>query len=189
MNGYGHFVLPLFWSITYWLVDRCVPRRAFHWPARRGAEDSLERPASHLASDASRDRFPLWLSFCRRPRQRRLVLLQHPRPERIPDRKRPPRYPGTVREGLQEIQHLPQPKITAADAKSISIPTAARSPAPATSSCRTRRRSLSPQIHITNAQQAVSRVAFDRPFHVVRQASARCTPSMPSTSRSGPASP
>ena len=43
MNGYGHFVPALFWSITYWLSICCVLGVVSIAFARRGAEDSLRR--------------------------------------------------------------------------------------------------------------------------------------------------
>src|SRR5580698_8341580 len=41
MNGYGHFVPIIFWSITYWLAIAAVLGVASIAWARRGAEDSL----------------------------------------------------------------------------------------------------------------------------------------------------
>ena len=41
MNGYGHFVPALFWSITYWLAIMAVLGVVSIALARRGAEDSL----------------------------------------------------------------------------------------------------------------------------------------------------
>jgi ABC-2 type transport system permease protein len=47
MNGYGHFVQPLFWSITYWLAITAVLGVISIGLARRGSEDSL-RARIHL---------------------------------------------------------------------------------------------------------------------------------------------
>ena len=41
MNGYGHFVPALFWSITYWLSIFALLGVISIAYARRGAEDSL----------------------------------------------------------------------------------------------------------------------------------------------------
>ncbi len=64
MNGYGHFVPALFWSLVYWLAIACVLGLC---------------PVS---------------ADCRR--QRRLVLLQRPRAERISEREGAARYSGGI---------------------------------------------------------------------------------------------
>ena len=53
MNGYGHFVQPLFWSITYWLSVAAYLGVLSIGLARRGAEDSF-RARLHLQTRAER---------------------------------------------------------------------------------------------------------------------------------------
>jgi ABC-2 type transport system permease protein len=83
MNGYGHFVPALFWSITYWLAISAflgVISIAF---ARRG---------------------------CRGHWQRRVVLLQRARAERISELQTAPPDSGRLRAKLQKIRKLPAAK-------------------------------------------------------------------------------
>ena len=95
MNGYGHFVPALFWAIAYWLAISCLLGVISIALARRGAEDRLARAlrlaVARLLAYPSRGLLP-----GRRGRQRRLVLLQRSRPERIPQREGPPRHPGRL---------------------------------------------------------------------------------------------
>ena len=86
MNGYGHFVAPLAWFELYWLAlalalavvaslfwVRGTPRRSSErWREARG-------PAGPALRSAARG------GAGRRRRDRRLHLLQHQRPEPLPD--------------------------------------------------------------------------------------------------------
>ena len=56
MNGYGHFVPPLFWSITYWLSMAAFLGVLSIGLARRGAEDSLRARLHLLRQNALRTR-------------------------------------------------------------------------------------------------------------------------------------
>src|ERR1035438_5323541 len=49
MNGYGHFVPALFWSITYWLSISCLLATASIALARRGADDAWPARLRHDA--------------------------------------------------------------------------------------------------------------------------------------------
>ncbi len=54
MNGYGHFVPALFWSITYWFAIFAVLGVISIAYTRRGAEDSLVRAYAPRAICARR---------------------------------------------------------------------------------------------------------------------------------------
>ena len=53
MNGYGHFVPALFWSIAYWVSIFAFLGVVSIAYARRGADDSLARPHSSRPSPRS----------------------------------------------------------------------------------------------------------------------------------------
>ena len=90
MNGYGHFVPALFWSITYWLSISCFLATLSIALARRGADDAW-RARFRLAVQRAPRLIPAAALFLLdRRRQRRLVLLQCPRPQRVPHRQGPP---------------------------------------------------------------------------------------------------
>ena len=83
MNGYGHFVPALFWSITYWLAISCLLATISIALARRGAE-TTGAPVCALAFARAPRLIPAAALFlAHRRRQRRLVFLQRPRPQRI----------------------------------------------------------------------------------------------------------
>ena len=74
MNGYGHFVPALFWSIFYWLSISCLLGMASVALARRGADDGWRAPAPGAATRSAPG---AGRGALRRDghRQRRLVLL------------------------------------------------------------------------------------------------------------------
>ena len=106
MNGYGHFVPALFWSVTYWLaISRFfgVVSIAHDPPRRRRflrcAHHVRHGPAPHAAPGARRR-----AAVSSRRRLRLLVLLQRPRPERISDGQRRPPHPSRLRAPVQEVR-------------------------------------------------------------------------------------
>ncbi len=167
MNGYGHFVLPLFWSITYWLSIAAFLGVLSIGLARRGAEDSLgarlrtlRQSFRHIAPAlavclAVAVGSGLWYYYNAHVLNEYLTAK---------DRRD---IQAQYEKDFKKYEHLAQPKIVAADANIDIYP---------------RRRSFSgtghfvlqnktpqsiSQIHITNSMQGVSHVVFDRPFHVV----------------------
>jgi ABC-2 type transport system permease protein len=167
MNGYGHFVPALFWSITYWLSIAALLGVVSIGLAARGTDDGF---ASRLR--LFRHRAPrlipagvlllliaigsgIWYyyntrvlnEFLNQPQQRDIAA-QYER-------------------DFKKYQYLPQPKIIAVDANIDIFPEHRsfsgtghfvlqnKTPAPIS------------QIHIVDTQQSVSNVQFDRPFHKV----------------------
>ena len=167
MNGYGHFVLPLFWSITYWLSIAAFLGVISIGLARRGAENSLGARLRTLRQSFRRISPALavflaiaigsgvWYYYNTHVLNEYLTAK---------DRRE---IQAQYEKDFKKYEHLLQPKIVAVDAKIDIYPD---------------RRSFSgtghfvlqnktPQpislIHVTNAQQAVSHIIFDRPFHLV----------------------
>jgi ABC-type transport system involved in multi-copper enzyme maturation permease subunit len=167
MNGYGHFVLPLFWSITYWLSVAAFLAVLSIGLARRGAEDSLgarlrllRQNFRHIAAAAAICLLAaigsgVWYYYNAHVLNEFLTA----RDQRD--------IQANYEKDFKKYELLPQPKIISADANIDIYP---------------ERRSFSGKghfilqnktaqpigvIHITNAQQGVSDVIFDRPFHRV----------------------
>src|SRR5580700_83684 len=167
MNGYGHFVPALFWSIAYWLSISCLLAVLSIALARRGSDDA-------------------WTSRFRLARQRapRLVPAAvlfliaavgsgawyfynaHVLNEYLTAQDRRD-IQATYEREFKKYENLPQPKIIAADA-SIDIFPERRSFS-GTGHFVLQNKTPQPigQIHVTNQQQSISNLRFDRPFHVV----------------------
>ena len=89
MNGYGHFVPALFWSITYWLAIAALLGIVSVALTRRGSDDSW---GARLSLPSCRFRA---LGICHSLSvsgggKWNLVLLEWPRIKRISDRENPP---------------------------------------------------------------------------------------------------
>jgi ABC-2 type transport system permease protein len=170
MNGYGHFVPALFWSIAYWFAIFAflgVVSIAF---ARRGEEDSL-RARARLALSRAPRLLPAAAVFA-------LVAIgsgawyfynAHVLNEYLTaDGRR--RIQADYERDFKKYELLPQPKITAVDA-SINIYPERRS-FDGTGRFTLQNKSTQPisAIHLTDEQQSVRNVQFDRPFHLVSRA-------------------
>ncbi|MGA7243424.1 MAG: M1 family aminopeptidase [Terracidiphilus sp.] len=167
MNGYGHFVQPLFWSILYWFSFAAFLGVLSIGLARRGAEDSLKARLRLLRQNApglapAAGVFLLmtigsggWfyynthvLNEYLNNKDRRVIQAKY-------------------EQDFKKYEHLPQPKIISADALIDIYPE--RRSFSGTGHFVLQNKTAQPitQIHITNAQQSVASVSFDRPFHIV----------------------
>lgn len=170
MNGYGHFVPALFWSVTYWFSIFAVLGVISIAYTRRGAEDSL----------AARTR----LALRRAPRlvPAGILLLivaigsgawyfynAHVLNEYLTAKDRRDIQAGYERD-FKKYELFPQPKVTAVDA-TINIYPDRRS-FDGTGRITLQNKTTQPiaQIHITDEQKSVSNVQFDRSFHLVSRA-------------------
>jgi ABC-2 type transport system permease protein len=167
MNGYGHFVPALFWSITYWLAIAAflgVISIAF---ARRGAEESW-----HARRRLAWARLPRLL-----PSAALFLLIAagsgiwyyynaHVLNEYLNAKQRR-QVQADYERSFKKYENLPQPKVTAVDTR-IDIDPARRSFS-GWGRYTLRNKTSQPisQIHVTDQMQSVSNVHFDRPFHVV----------------------
>ena len=170
MNGYGHFVPALFWAILYWTSIFAVLGVISIAYARRGADDSLR----------SRTRLALRRAPSLAPAAGLFLLLAigsgvwyfinaHVRNEYLTAKDRRHIQAGYERD-FKRYELQPMPKITAVDAN-IDIDPAHRS---FTGSGRftLQNKSTGPitQIHITDSNQSVTDVRFDRPVHLLSRA-------------------
>jgi hypothetical protein len=167
MNGYGHFVPTIFWSMTYWVSIFAFLGVISMAYARRGAEDSL-RARTRLA----RARLPelaagltaclllavgagSWYYYNAH------VLNEYTTAE---DRRH---QLADYEKQFKKFEKLDQPKLTAVDS-AIDIYPAKRSFS-GTGRYTLQNKSDHPisEIHLTDQYESVSQVQFDRPFHKV----------------------
>ena len=170
MNGYGHFLPGLVWSIVYWTAVFAVFAVFSIALARRGAEDGW-----HTRLVQARARLPRLLPA--------LVLFAliaigsgswfywnaHVRNEFLTTKQQRDVRANYERE-FKRYERFPQPKVIAADAN-IDLDPNHRSFS-GTGHFVLQNKTPQPiqQIHITNQMQSVSNVQFDRPFHLVSRA-------------------
>jgi ABC-2 type transport system permease protein len=170
MNGYGHFVPALFWSITYWCAIFAVLGVVSIAYARRGEEDSL-RARTRLALQRAPRLLPVAVLFA-------LVAIgsgiwyyynAHVLNEYLTgdDRRR---IKADYERDFKKYELLRQPKVTAVDA-TINIYPHRRS-FDGTGRITLQNKSAQPisEVHLTDEQHSVTKVQFDRPFHLVSKA-------------------
>jgi ABC-2 type transport system permease protein len=167
MNGYGHYVPAIAWSLIYWTCAFGVFGVVSMALARRGPEESL-RVRMRLA----RGRLPALSASA-------AVLIAvtaavggwyyynaHVLNEYTTAADRRHRLADYERE-FKQYEKLDQPKVTAVDTE-INIFPAQRSFS-GTGRYTLQNKSAQPisQVHITDANESVSDLKFDRPFHLV----------------------
>jgi ABC-2 type transport system permease protein len=170
MNGYGHFVPAITWSIIYWLAIFAFLGVVSMVYARRGAEDSL-RARSRLARRRLPGLAAAGAFF--------LVLAggvgawyfynAHVLNEYLTSADRRHRKADYERQ-FKQFENLVQPKVTAVDTAINIFPE--RRSFEGTGRYTLQNKSDQPisQIHLTDAHESVSNVQFDRPFHLVSRA-------------------
>ena len=169
MNGYGHFVAALFWSITYWLAVSAVLGVISIAVAVRGSEDSWSARL-RLARERAPQLIPAGVLFL-------LIAVgsggwyfynAHVLNQFLNAKARRDITAQYERE-FKKYERLPQPKIIAVDANIDIFPE--RRSFSGTGHFVIQNKTSAPisQIHITNQQQSVTNVEFDRPFHIVSQ--------------------
>ena len=167
MNGYGHFVPALFWATTYWLSISCLLATVSIALARRGADEDW--------------RSRMRLAFARAPRlipAAALFLLiaigsgawyfynAHVLNEYLTaeDRRK---IAAAYERDFKKYEHLPQPKIIAVESNVDIFPEQRSFSGTGRFVLQNKTAQPITQIHITNQQQSISDVRFDRPFHEV----------------------
>jgi hypothetical protein len=167
MNGYGHFVPGLFWSITYWLSIAAFLGVISIGLAVRGTDDSMTSRLRLLRQRAPR-LVPvgillllialgsgIWYFYNTHVRNE---FLSAPQQRDIQ---------AKYERDFKKYQFLPQPKVIAVDANIDIFPE--RRSFSGTGHFLLQNKTPNPisQIHIVDTQQSVSNVHFDRPFHQV----------------------
>lgn len=170
MNGYGHFVPALFWSIAYWLSIFAVLGLVSIAYTRRGSDDTL-RARSRLAAR----RAPRLL-----PAAGVLVLMAagagtwyyynaHVRNEYLTAKERRAIQAGYERD-FKKYELLPQPKVTAVEASVNIYPERRSFEATGKITLQNKTTGGISQVYLTDEHESVSNVQFDRPFHLVSRA-------------------
>jgi ABC-2 type transport system permease protein len=167
MNGYGHFVLPLFWSITYWLSISCLLATVSIAAARRGADEGW-RARFRLAAQRAPPLIPAAAFFL-------IAALgsgawyfynSHVLNEYLTAKDRRDIQAAYERD-FKKYESLPQPKIVAVGVNIDIFPERRSFSGAGHFVLQNKTAQPISQIHITNQQQSVSQILFDRPFHLV----------------------
>src|SRR5215469_8428557 len=167
MNRYGHFVQPLLWSILYWFAISAflgVVSIAF---ARRGADDS-RAARFRLASSRMPRLLPaaVFLLVVAVGSGTWFYYNAHVVNEYLNGKARRV-IQADYERNFKKYETFPQAKVIAVDSQ-IDIDPAHRSFS-GWGRYTLRNKTAQPitQIHITDTNQSVSQVRFDRPFHLV----------------------
>jgi ABC-2 type transport system permease protein len=170
MNGYGHFVPALFWSITYWFAIFAflgVVSIAF---ARRGADVSL----------SSRSRLALRRAPALAPAAGLFFLLAlgsglwyfynaHVLNEYLTaaDRRH---ILADYERRFKKYENLPQAKVTAVEASINIYPERRSFDGSGRFTLQNKSAQAITEVHLTDQHEAVTDIHFDRPFHLVSRA-------------------
>lgn len=167
MNGYGHFVQPLLWSIIYWLSVTAFLGVLSIGLARRGAETTFRARLRMLRQNAP-GLAPFAAVF--------LLLAvgsggwfyynAHVLNEYLTSKDRRV-IQAKYEKDFKKYEHLPQPKIIAVDAQIDIFPERRSFSGSGHFVLQNKTSNPIAQIHLTDAQESVSNVSFDRPFHLV----------------------
>ena len=167
MNGYGHFVPALFWSIAYWLSISCVLATLSVAFARRGSDDAWHARFRLAAQRAPRLIPAAVLFLCIATGSGAWYYYNaHVLNEYLTAQDRRD-ISARYERDFKKYENLPQPKIVAVDANIDIFPE--RRSFSGSGRFVLQNKTAQPilQIHITDQFQSVSDVRFGRPFHVV----------------------
>jgi ABC-2 type transport system permease protein len=170
MNGYGHFVPALFWSIVYWLAMMAVLGVFSIALARRGAEDSLRARAKQALRRAPRlAPFALLFAVIAAGAGSWYFYNAHVLNEYLDSKARRVIQAGYER-NYKQYENLLQPKVTAVDATINIYPERRSFDGSVRMTLQNKTDQPISQIHITDSRRSVSNLQFDRPFHLVSAA-------------------
>jgi hypothetical protein len=167
MNGYGHFVPALFWSITYWLAIAALLGVISIAFARRGAEDGWT--ARRRLAGLRLPRLVPAAAVCL------LVALAsgvwyyynaHVLNEYLNAKQRR-QIQADYERNYKKYENFPQPKITAVDTRVDIYPDRRSFSGWGQYTLRNKTSKPISEIHVTDPMQSVTNIKFDRPFHRV----------------------
>jgi ABC-2 type transport system permease protein len=170
MNGYGHFVPALFWSIAYWFCIFALLGVVSIAYTRRGAEDSL-RARTRLARERAPGLVPAAALFflCAAGCGVWYFYNAHVLNEYLTAKDRR-NIQAAYERDFKKYELLPQPKITAVDATINIYPERRSFDGQGRFTLQNKSTQPISTVHITDQHQSVSQVQFDRPFHLVSRA-------------------
>jgi hypothetical protein len=169
MNGYGHFVPAIFWSITYWLAIMALLGVVSIALARRGSDDSwparLRLGAQRMPGLAAVAAVffviavgsGVWFYWNSH------VLNEYQTAE---TRRR---IQADYERDFKKYEKLPQPKVIDVDTHINIYPERRSFDGYGDYILQNKTAVPIPQIHITDSQQSVAGVSFDRPYHKVSE--------------------
>ncbi len=165
MNGYGHFVPALFWSITYWLAFAALLGVLSIGLALRGSDDSwaarrqlfrqriprlMPAAAVCLAACLGSGGWYYYNAHVLNPylnaKAQRHIQAEYER-------------------NYKKYQFLPQPKILSVDANIDIFPERRSFSGSGHFVLQNKTDQPIPEIHVSDGQLSASKIAFDRPFH------------------------
>ena len=170
MNGYGHFVPALLWSIVYWFCVFAVLAVVSIAYTRRGAEDSLAARSRQALRRAPKLAVlgtlfllgaigsGIWYFYNAH------VLNEYLTAE---DRRH---IQADYERQFKKYELLPQPKVTAVDTNINIYPDRRSFDGRGHYTLQNKTTEPITQIHITDAHESVTQLTFDKPFHVVKRA-------------------
>jgi ABC-2 type transport system permease protein len=170
MNGYGHFVPALLWSLVYWTAIFAVLACLSIAVARRGAEDGW-----HTRLRQARERLPrvtpalvlfaliaigsgAWFYYNAHVLNEFLTTKQQRKLQAAYERD------------FKRYERFPQPKVIAVDADVDLDPNHRSFSGSGHFVLQNKTPQPIQQVHITDQKQSLSDVQFDRPFHLVSRA-------------------
>jgi ABC-2 type transport system permease protein len=167
MNGYGHFVPALLWAIVYWLAIMAVLAVISIALARRGSDDAWKSRLGLAKQRASR----------LIPAGAVLLLIAigsgcwyyynaHVLNEYLTAKDRR-NIQANYERDFKKYENVPQPKVIAVDANINIYPERRSFDGTAHFTLQNKTPQPVNQIHVTNQNQSVTNVKFDKPFHVV----------------------
>ncbi len=167
MNGYGHFAPALFWSNLYWLAITGVLAVVSIALARRGSDDAW---SARLL--LAKQRMPRLM-----PAASLLLLVAigsgvwyyynaHVLNEYLTAKERR-HIQADYERNFKKFENLAQPKVIAVDCNINIYPELRSFDGNGHYVLQNKTSQPISQIHITNQRQSVSKVHFDRPFHLV----------------------
>ena len=170
MNGYGHFVPSIFWSTAYWLFIACVLATIGVAMARRGAETDL-KARFQLALQRAPRFIPALALFA-------LAAIgsgawyyynAHILNEYLTAKDRR-NIQAAYERDYKKYEKLPQPKVTAIDTNIDIFPQERSFSGTGHFVLQNKTDAPIAQVHLTDVQQSVSDIKFDRPFKLVSSA-------------------
>ncbi len=169
MNGYGHFVPALFWSIVYWVAIASLLGIASIAFARRGTETSWSR-RMHLASARLPGLVPAALACI-------AIAIgsgswyfynAHVLNEYVPAPKRRQIQADYERQ-FKRYERATLPKVTSLDAAIDIFPERRSFSGLIRETIQNKSTTPIAEIYISDPNKSVSNLKFDRPFHLVSQ--------------------
>jgi ABC-2 type transport system permease protein len=170
MNGYGHFVPALLWSIVYWTAIFAVLAVISIAFARRGAEDGWR-----LRMQQARVRLPrltpalVLFALIAAGSGAWFYYNAHVLNEYLTTRQQR-RIAADYEHSFKKYERFPQPKVIAVDANIDLDPNHRAFSGTGHYVLQNKTPQPIQQIHITDQMQSVSNVQFDRPFHLLSRA-------------------